>query len=140
MQQTPLEFDRAEGTSLVWNNGSRYKIKNIFVSEGTWPKGSTCAEPIQPAPPFELMWGVGCGLSAVRLSCPPHTRLPPGFCADDAWLLCAGARNPIPRVNDDNIGLRDPSSCPGPSGTSGPGCQQFPAPCPQDTGRLPWST
>ena len=55
MQQTPLEFDRAEGTSLVWNNGSRYKIKNIFVSEGTWPKGSTCADQIQPAPPFALM-------------------------------------------------------------------------------------
>eukprot|EP01052_Picozoa_sp_SAG31_P042767 SAG31_NODE_6895_length_1858_cov_1.828880_3_plen_102_part_01 len=50
------------------------------------------------------------------------------------------ARNPIPRVNDDNKGLADPSSCPGPSGTSGPGCIQFPAPCPQDRGREPWST
>lgn len=50
------------------------------------------------------------------------------------------ARNPIPRVNDDNIGLQDEAGCPGPSGTSGPGCIQFPPPCPQDTGRLPWST
>jgi hypothetical protein len=23
MQQMPLEFDRTEGTSLVWNNGTR---------------------------------------------------------------------------------------------------------------------
>ena len=29
-------------------------------------------------------------------------------------------------------GLHDPASCPGPSGSSGPGCIQFPAPCPQD--------
>ena len=50
------------------------------------------------------------------------------------------ARNPIPRMNDDNRGLHDPSSCPGPTSTSGPGCLQFPAPCPQDTGRFPWST
>ena len=41
MQKMPLEFDRAEGTSLVWNNGTRLKIENVFVSEGTWPKGST---------------------------------------------------------------------------------------------------
>jgi hypothetical protein len=92
MQKMPLDFDRTAGTSLVWNNGSRYKIDNVFVDTGTWPKGST-------------------------------------------W-----ARNPIPRVADDNKGLYNASSCPGPSGTSGPGCQQFPAPCPQDTGRLPWST
>jgi hypothetical protein len=57
--------------------------------------------------------------------------IPPG----STW-----ARNPIPRVNDDNTGLQNATSCPGPSGTSGPGCIQFPAPCPQDTGRLPWST
>jgi hypothetical protein len=43
-------------------------------------------------------------------------------------------------MNDDNRGLHDPGSCPGPTSTSGPGCLQFPAPCPQDTGRLPWST
>lgn len=92
MQAMPLEFDRDIGTSLVWNNGSRYQFKNVFVDQGTWPKGST-------------------------------------------W-----ARNPIPRVADDNKGLHDPASCPGPSGTSGPGCIQFPAPCPQDVGREPWST
>jgi hypothetical protein len=99
----------------------RGSFKNVFVSTGTWPEGST-------------------------------------------W-----ARNPIPRVADDNKvrrvsplvqhaasvallkigptarrrrqqGLHDPASCPGPSGTSGPGCMQFPAVCPQDKGRLPWST
>ena len=41
MQKTPLEFDRAAGTSLVWNNGTRYRIENVFVSQGTWPPGST---------------------------------------------------------------------------------------------------
>ena len=41
MQKMPLQFDRQEGTSLVWNNGTRLKIENVFVSEGTWPKGST---------------------------------------------------------------------------------------------------
>jgi hypothetical protein len=92
MQKMPLEFDRTEGTSLVWNNGTRLKIKNIFVNTGTYPPGST-------------------------------------------W-----ARNPIPRWNDDNKGLSNPSSCPGPTSRSGPGCAQFPPPCPQDTGRLPWST
>ena len=77
MQQTPLEFDRTEGTSLVWNNGSRYKINNVFVSEGTWPKGSTCADQIQPAPHFELMWGVDC-LAALLCAWPCHrTGCPP---------------------------------------------------------------
>lgn len=93
MQKMPLEFDQAAGTSLVWNNGTRLPIKNVFVNTGTWPRGST-------------------------------------------W-----ARNPIPRVNDDNRGEHDPSSCPGPSSKGHTaGCQQFPAPCPQDNGRLPWST
>eukprot|EP01046_Picozoa_sp_COSAG06_P023234 COSAG06_NODE_1835_length_8257_cov_14.244300_4_plen_278_part_00 len=92
MQKMPLEFDLKEGTSLVWNNGSRYKIENVFVSEGTWPKGST-------------------------------------------W-----ARNPIPRVNDDNIGQHDPDACKGPLKHYTPGCIQFPPVCPQDTGRMPWST
>ena len=50
------------------------------------------------------------------------------------------ARNPIPRVNDDNIGTADVKGCPGPNGKSGPRCIQFPAPCPQDHGREPWST
>ena len=124
MQKMPLEFDRAEGTSLVWNNGTRLKIENVFVSEGTWPRGSTwvsqfcqagcCTEP--PAPNLGLISG---------LHFSPQQ-----------------ARNPIPRVNDDNKGQPPASvkACPGPSGTSGPGCMQFPAPCPQDTGRYPWST
>ena len=47
------------------------------------------------------------------------------------------ARNPIPRINDDNVGLVDPASCPGPNGRSGPGCIQFPPPCPFDHGMLP---
>ena len=42
--------------------------------------------------------------------------------------------------NDDNIGLADLPGCPGPTGKSGPRCVQFQPPCPQDTGRLPWST
>ena len=92
MQQMPLDFDVEVGTYLVWNNGTRWPIRNVFVSTGTWPKGST-------------------------------------------W-----ARNPIPRVADDNRGLHNPASCPGPRGNSGPGCIQFPAPCPQDVGREPWST
>ena len=57
------------------------------------------------------------------------------FPAGSMW-----ARNPIPRVADDMIGLANASSCPGPSGTSGPGCIQFPAPCPGGGARLPWST
>lgn len=92
MQQMPLDFDVEVGTHLMWNNGTRWPIRNVFVSTGTWPKGST-------------------------------------------W-----ARNPIPRVADDNRGLHNPASCPGPRGNSGPGCIQFPAPCPQDVGREPWST
>lgn len=90
-QRMPLEFNQSQ-QALVWNNGTRYPIKGVFVDKGTWPAGST-------------------------------------------W-----ARNPIPRVNDDNWGLHDESSCPGPNGRSGPGCMQFPAPCPQDAGPYPWST
>ena len=44
--QTPLEFDQTIGTSLVWNNGTRYNFKNVFVSTGTWPAGSTWCVPI----------------------------------------------------------------------------------------------
>lgn len=50
------------------------------------------------------------------------------------------ARNPIPRVADDTTGTADPAGCPGPNGRSGPRCIQFPALCPQDNGREPWST
>jgi len=89
-QKMPLEFDITKQV-LVWNNGTRFPIEGIFVSEGTWPLGST-------------------------------------------W-----ARNPIPRVNDDNKGLADFAGCPGPDGKSGKRCIQFPAPCPQDVGRYPWS-
>eukprot|EP00729_Bicosta_minor_P019178 gene19178-3946_t len=99
-KQTPMGGDSAYYTTnnpahalpvLVWNNGTRFPIEGIFVSEGTWPLGST-------------------------------------------W-----ARNPIPRVNDDNKGLADFAGCPGPDGKSGKRCIQFPAPCPQDVGRYPWS-
>jgi len=90
-QKMPLEFDRTK-QALVWNNGTRYPIKGVYVDTGVKPAGST-------------------------------------------W-----ARNPVPRTNDDNFGLHDPDSCPGPNGRSGPGCTQFPAPCPQDTGPYPWST
>jgi hypothetical protein len=50
------------------------------------------------------------------------------------------ARNPIPRVNDDNVGQHDPDACNGPQKHYTPGCIQFPPVCPQDAGRLPWST
>lgn len=46
------------------------------------------------------------------------------------------ARNPIPRINDNNLGLQDAAGCPGPDGRSGPGCLQFPAPCPWDHGMI----
>ena len=49
------------------------------------------------------------------------------------------ARNPIPRVNDDNRGNADWASCKGPNGASGPGCIQFPQPC-NGTERFSWST
>eukprot|EP00039_Didymoeca_costata_P018793 m.334995 g.334995 ORF g.334995 m.334995 type:complete len:409 (-) comp17490_c0_seq1:105-1331(-) len=50
------------------------------------------------------------------------------------------ARNPIPRINDDNIGLANETGCDGHAGRFHPACYQFPAPCPQDNGTLPWST
>jgi len=90
-QRLPLEFDRTKQT-LLWNNGTRYRIDGVFVDTGVVPQGST-------------------------------------------W-----ARNPVPRVNNDNRGLKDPESCPGPNGRSGPGCIQFPPPCPFDTGLYDWST
>eukprot|EP00054_Salpingoeca_dolichothecata_P014592 m.82724 g.82724 ORF g.82724 m.82724 type:complete len:404 (-) comp21070_c0_seq3:238-1449(-) len=100
-QRMPLPFNRSM-QALVWNNGTRYPIKGVFVDEGVMPLGST-------------------------------------------W-----ARNPIPRVNDDNIGLANPEDCPGPNGKSGlgkgqkigsyNGCLQFAPPCPMDTHREEWST
>jgi len=52
------------------------------------------------------------------------------------------ARNPIPRINTDNIGLSPEAAaaCPGPDGLSGPGCTQFPPPCEADRGPEPWSS
>jgi len=50
------------------------------------------------------------------------------------------ARDPVPRINDNNAGLHDAAGCPGPKGDSGPGCLQFPAPCPWDTGMLNCTT
>jgi len=41
-QQHPLDFDRTK-QALLFNNGSRYPLKGIFVSEGTKPAGSTWA-------------------------------------------------------------------------------------------------
>eukprot|EP00656_Telonema_subtile_P053251 TRINITY_DN7659_c0_g1_i2.p1 TRINITY_DN7659_c0_g1~~TRINITY_DN7659_c0_g1_i2.p1 ORF type:complete len:400 (+),score=40.23 TRINITY_DN7659_c0_g1_i2:145-1344(+) len=53
------------------------------------------------------------------------------------------ARDPLPRINDDNAGLQDASACTGPKGTDGShcpgpmcGCLQFAAPCPWDEGQL----
>eukprot|EP00419_Tripos_fusus_P012397 CAMPEP_0172667152 /NCGR_PEP_ID=MMETSP1074-20121228/8242_1 /TAXON_ID=2916 /ORGANISM="Ceratium fusus, Strain PA161109" /LENGTH=438 /DNA_ID=CAMNT_0013483619 /DNA_START=59 /DNA_END=1376 /DNA_ORIENTATION=+ len=45
------------------------------------------------------------------------------------------ARNPIPRIWDDKLGLHNPEACPGPSTRENPkpGCLAFPAPCPWDT-------
>ena len=61
------------------------------------------------------------------------------------------SRNPIPRVNDDNVGIgswANQQGCPGPAGRSPPAagydptCLQFEPPCPQDDGHHPfaWST
>jgi len=68
----------------------------------------------------------------------------PVFVDEGTWPQgSTWARNPIPRINDNNAGLADPASCPGPEGTDGPncpgpkcGCLQFPAPCPWDQGQL----
>ena len=55
------------------------------------------------------------------------------------------ARNPIPRVNTDNIGLAVVGDCTekdgrgaNAGGRNKPICQQFKAPCPQDTGTYPY--
>eukprot|EP01047_Picozoa_sp_COSAG01_P038932 COSAG01_NODE_3187_length_6441_cov_16.292179_3_plen_209_part_00 len=77
------------------------------------------------------------GLHSSVLGCLLHAPWGRGGAVVAAAVL---AGNPIPRVNDDNKGLHDPSSCPGPGGQSGPGCIQFPPACPQDVGREPWST
>merc|ERR1712050_397627 len=47
------------------------------------------------------------------------------------------ARNPVPRVNDDNRGLANVKGCNGTSGHDKPTCQQFPSLCSQDTGSFP---
>ena len=41
-QQQPLEFDRTK-QALLFNNGTRYPLKGIYVDEGTWPANSTWA-------------------------------------------------------------------------------------------------
>lgn len=55
------------------------------------------------------------------------------------------ARNPIPRVNTDNLGLAVVGDCvgkdtggPNGGGRNKPVCQQFKALCPQDTGTYPY--
>lgn len=59
----------------------------------------------------------------------------PVFVDEGTWPQgSTWARDPIPRINDNNLGLYDPSSCPGPTGRSGPGCLQFPSPCAWDHG------
>ena len=52
-QQHPLDYDRTK-QALLFNNGSRYPLKGIFVSEGTKPAGSTWARnPVRLLPrPF----------------------------------------------------------------------------------------
>lgn len=54
------------------------------------------------------------------------------------------ARNPVPRLMAYTNGLHGCSTnascdCPGPLSNSGPGCEQFPAPCAGDIGREEWS-
>ena len=56
------------------------------------------------------------------------------------------ARNPIPRIWDSKVGLKNPDACPGPTtraANSPPGCMQFDPPCPWDeyktAGLLPCS-
>jgi hypothetical protein len=70
------------------------------------------------------------------------------FVSGDGVVTPAGstwARNPIPRVNTDNIGLAVVGNCiDGDSGgrngggRNKPSCQQFEALCPQDTGTFPF--
>ena len=39
-QRRPLEFDRSK-QALMWNNGTRFLLKGIWIDNGTWPEGST---------------------------------------------------------------------------------------------------
>lgn len=89
-QRMPLEFVR-EAHSIMWNNGTIYPIKGMFVDDSecpVTPKGST-------------------------------------------W-----ARNPIPRIHTDNIGMAFVGNCTYDSPRRGSwsaakaDCQQFPSPCP----------
>ena len=57
MQAMPLEFDRDIGTSLVWNNGSRYQFKNVFVDQGTWPKVRTLRSHRAWIALIKIIWG-----------------------------------------------------------------------------------
>ena len=76
--------------ALVWNNGTRHPIPGVFVDTGKtiivimiimiMPEGSTGMACMQYAVLWHLMEGV----------------LPEG----STW-----ARNPIPRINDDNQGI-----------------------------------
>ena len=50
-RKTPLEFVRTE-QELVWNNGSRLRIKGTFVDQGTIPAGSTWA--MNPIPRIDF--------------------------------------------------------------------------------------
>jgi hypothetical protein len=104
-QELPLDFVR-DAHGILWNNGSFYPIKGMFVDDSVAPvvpKGST-------------------------------------------W-----ARNPIPRIHTDNIGMAFVGKCQGGGGSAPPtppgspacsqpgapwcnfkeDCQQFPSPCPE---------
>jgi len=84
-QEMPLQFVRDE-QAIMWNNGTLYPIKGMFVDDSVCPvvpKGST-------------------------------------------W-----ARNPVPRIHTDNIGMAFVGGCWGQNGPPGEVCRQAGAPwCP----------
>jgi hypothetical protein len=71
----------------------------------------------------EISWNITFSDHTARyiiITPPPTTTLPAPF-APFSW-----DRKPIPRVNDNNQGQQNAAACPGPNGTSGVGCVQFP--------------
>ena len=131
------EVDVAWG--IRYNHGGGYQYRLCPVGE---PLTEACFQrtPLEfVRSAHALLWTSDMGAdgprNGTRLSLPgvwvDTGTTPPG----STW-----ARNPIPRIADDNRGLANASSCPGPTGRSGPGCVQFKPPCEEDTGPYPWST
>ena len=100
-QKFPLDFVR-DAHAIMWNNGSLYPIEGKFVDESVCavvPKGSTWVSfrPCLPAPAQNH-------LRSLSQAAKPR-------------LFCAQARNPIPRIHTDNIGMAFVGKCLGQRGT-----------------------